>query len=121
MTYKLPNGIKPYIDMLGDNYINIDPRKLQGNNQILLDVAFTSAKQKFFQAGRGFPHLSWDNLEIRVWPSRADVAFCFGLPLVNGNVVHYVYMARIQPEDGESPEVAMRRWLQSVGAFATVH
>lgn len=121
MTYKLPKGVKPYIDSLGPHYKNVDPSKLQGNNQRLLDVAFTSAKQKFFQAGHGFQHLNFDNVEIRIWPGRSEIAFCFGIKSTVGQPVDYVYMARIKRDDDENEGDEMLRWLKSIDFFETVH
>ncbi len=122
MGYKLPPKVKPYIDSLGPDYKNVDPRLLQGANQVMLDVAFTSAKKKFFKDGWGFPHLGWDNVEIRVWPGQTDVesfpiAFCFGV--TDGfKTSDYVYVFHLKGKKGAN---VLQDWLTNLGYFAAVH
>jgi len=121
--YKLPPKMKPYIDSLGPDYVNIDPRKLLGGEyQGMLDVAFRHAKKRFFEHGLGFPHLGLENLEIRAWPGmkgveKYPIAFCVGV-ITGGREAHVVYMHSLKgDEDGST----LLDWLRGIGQFESVH
>jgi hypothetical protein len=80
----LRRGEKRVIDRLGDGFVTAPRDSLVGTE--IWEHAGKIAKQTYFKKGLGFPHLSTDDVEIRLYPGLDKIAFAWGYRAPNGKV-----------------------------------
>jgi hypothetical protein len=98
MSFSLPRGVKPQVDRLGDGYINCDPQTGLPLSVVMVGTPVFEhsgklAKQRFFEKGLGFPHLSTEDCEVRIWPAIDKIAINWAYLTSKGRVwfVSHVY------------------------------
>lgn len=82
MAYKLPFGNKLQVDKLGPGYVEVESRIMDGTP--VFEHSGRLAKRKFLEAGLGFPHLTHDDCEIRVWPGQDRIMIAWGCIAADG-------------------------------------
>lgn len=84
MGFQLPKGIKYNVDRLGERWVPVRTQILEGTD--IWKHAARIAARTYFQKGFGFPRLTHDDCDCRIFPQQNRIAFAWGYRHLDGEV-----------------------------------